>query len=75
MNKKLIITGIVITISIIGSFTIPIDKKYSPFETYANNEHFYEGYGDWQVVCDVSLIGISLNCQALDPDDNIAPWP
>ena len=74
-RNKIIITIIPIAIFIIAIFIIPIDKQYSPFETYGNNEHFYKDYKEWEVVCDVSLIGISLNCQVLDPDGNIALWP
>jgi len=75
LDKLLIIISIVITIAILGSFTIPINQKYSPFETWGNNEHFYKSDKEWQVVCDITLVGISSNCQAMNENGEIVPWP
>lgn len=75
MKKLLIISIIIITITILGSFTIPINQKYSPFETWGNNEHFYKSDKGWQVICDVTLIGISSNCQAMNAEKEIVGWP
>jgi len=75
---KLKIIGItigVIAVIIVGSFTIPVDKEYSPIETWGSNEHFYESGKGWQVVCDVSLVGLTSNCQSMNKNGEIVPWP
>lgn len=72
---NLIILISAIAIIVVASFTIPVDKEYSPFETWANNEHFYESEKGWQVVCDVTLIGLSSNCQSVNENGEIVSWP
>ena len=75
MKKLLIILSIGIIIALIASFTIPVNQKQIPFETWGNNEHFYENIGGMKIICDFSLMGVSSNCQAMNENGEIIPWP
>lgn len=71
----MIIASVVVGIALVASFTIPIYETVSPFETWGNNEHFYESMEGMNVTCSTNILGINSNCRATNAEGEEVPWP